>query len=123
MKNYQNIKIGKKIKIPRVSHLEEKFAYQIKTVGIPTPIREYKFHPDRKWRFDFYWETGWAVEINGGGWQGGGHNRHPLKLWENYEKYNDTDIDERLAVSSCSLSGDRVFTIVVLEDEVGGGGG
>ena len=88
MKNYQNIKMGKKIKIPRVSHLEEKFAYQIKAVGIPTPIREFKFHPDRKWRFDFYWETGWAVEINGGGWQGGGHNRNPIKLWENYEKYN-----------------------------------
>ena len=34
-----------------------------------------------------------------------------------------SDIDEILAVSSCSLSGDRVFTIVVLEDEVGGGGG
>ena len=32
-----------------------------------------------------------------------------------------TDIDEIIAVSSCKLNGDRVFTIVVIEDEYGGG--
>ena len=32
-----------------------------------------------------------------------------------------SDIDEIIAVSSCSLSGDRVFTIVVLEDQTEGG--
>ena len=34
---------------------------------------------------------------------------------------SSSDIDEIIAVSSCKLNGDRVFTIVVLEDEHGGG--
>ena len=34
-----------------------------------------------------------------------------------------SDIDEIIAVSSCRLSGDRIFTIAVIEDEMGGGGG
>tara|TARA_R100001594_G_scaffold145544_1_gene195850 strand:+ start:698 stop:943 length:246 start_codon:yes stop_codon:yes gene_type:complete len=50
------------------------------------------------------------------------------KLVDTYIDSQDTggtgsDIDEIIAVSSCSLSGNRVFTIVVIEDEVGGGGG
>ena len=32
-----------------------------------------------------------------------------------------TDIDEVISVASCSLKGDRVFTIVVIEDQTGGG--
>ena len=31
------------------------------------------------------------------------------------------DIDEIISIASCSLSGDRVFTIVVLEDQTAGG--
>jgi len=73
-----------------MSQLEEDFAFQLKAVGLPDPVREYKFHPDRKWRLDFYWDTGWAVEINGGGWiQGGGrHNRNAGTMAKEYEKLN-----------------------------------
>ena len=31
------------------------------------------------------------------------------------------DIDEVLAVTSCSLSGDRIFTLVIIEDQIAGG--
>mgnify|MGYP003144161010 CR=1 FL=1 len=34
---------------------------------------------------------------------------------------SSVDIDEIISVSSCKLSGDRVFTIVVLEDQTAGG--
>tara|TARA_R100000152_G_C6649981_1_gene91886 strand:+ start:302 stop:541 length:240 start_codon:yes stop_codon:yes gene_type:complete len=47
-------------------------------------------------------------------------------LVQNYLSANDvggseTDIDEVLSVSSCKLSGDKVFTIVVIEDDIGTG--
>ena len=39
-----------------------------------SPVREYTFHPKRKWRFDFYFpERKLAVEIEGG--VGGRHQR------------------------------------------------
>ena len=40
------------------------------------PEREYRFHPTRRWRFDFAWpELKVAVEIDGGTWMGGRHSR------------------------------------------------
>ena len=71
-----------------MSLLEEMFVFQLKAVGMPDPGREFKFHPDRRWRLDFYWETGWAVEINGGGWVQGRHNRNALTMRKEYEKLN-----------------------------------
>jgi len=60
----------------RKSELEEIFLYQIKAFSLPKPIREYKFHPKRKWRFDFAWtDQKIAVEIQGGTWKGGRHTR------------------------------------------------
>ena len=45
---------------------------------------------------------------------------------ENYLTANDTgggavDIDEVISISSCKLKGDKVFTLVVIEDDVAGG--
>ena len=50
------------------------------------------------------------------------------KLVEDYLTISDlggtpTDIDEVLSVTSCKLKGDRVFVLVVLEDDIAGGGG
>lgn len=39
-------------------------------------VKEYKFHPTRKWRFDFAIpEHKIAIEIDGGVWNYGRHNR------------------------------------------------
>ena len=47
-----------------------------KSMGIPAPVTELKFHPSRKFRFDYAWpEHRVAVEINGGAWSGGRHTR------------------------------------------------
>lgn len=77
--------------------------------GLPAPEAEYKFHPTRKWRFDFAWSgytsphsmgysNSWntnpidgtselvqvCLEVDGGIWIRGGHNRgaQMLKTWE-----------------------------------------
>lgn len=51
-----------------------------RSAGIPLPFMEYKFHPTRKWRFDFAWPSpigkpGVALEIDGGVFVQGGHTR------------------------------------------------
>ncbi|MBU6392532.1 MAG: hypothetical protein KGQ83_09870 [Planctomycetes bacterium] len=49
---------------------------------------EVKFHPVRKWRFDFaHPELKIAVEIEGGLWVIGRHNR-PQSMIKDIEKYN-----------------------------------
>jgi very-short-patch-repair endonuclease len=46
---------------------------------LPGPVPEYRFHPVRRWRFDFAWPSsprgGVAVEVDGGQWRAGG-GRH-----------------------------------------------
>lgn len=40
---------------------------QMRFVGLPEPTREHRFHPERRWRFDFAWPERWlAVEVEGG---------------------------------------------------------
>jgi very-short-patch-repair endonuclease len=49
---------------------------QIRALGIPAPKHEFRFHPERKWRFDFAWpRKRIALEIDGGVWTGGRHTR------------------------------------------------
>lgn len=49
---------------------------------------EYKFHESRKWRFDFALvELKIAIEIEGGSWIMGGHNRGGI-FQSNCDKYN-----------------------------------
>lgn len=44
--------------------------------GFTRPTPEYKFHPDRKWRFDLAWpEDKVAIEFQGGAWVKGAHTR------------------------------------------------
>ena len=49
---------------------------------------EYRFHPVRKWRFDFAdVKNKIAVEIDGGVWKRGRHN-HPLGFIKDQDKLN-----------------------------------
>ena len=67
---------------------EELFALYIRAAKLPEPVREYKFHPQRRWRFDFCWpDRLFAVEIEGGMWINGRHNRAKGAIAD-MEKYN-----------------------------------
>lgn len=49
------------------SQLEALLAFHIKAADLPKPVREYRFHPKRRWRLDFAWpDMKLAVEIDGG---------------------------------------------------------
>lgn len=51
--------------------------------------REHVFAPPRRWRFDFAWPDRMiALEVEGGTWIGGGHNRG-ADYERNCEKYNE----------------------------------
>jgi len=67
------------------SELEDTLAFHIRAAGLPEPEREYRFHPVRRWRFDFavrrwrfdfaYPDKMIAIECEGGTWSGGRHSR------------------------------------------------
>lgn len=72
------------------SDLEETFIrlWPIVTGNAAPPEREYRFHADRRWRFDFAWPTQRvAVEAEGGTWSGGRHVRGS-GFEADVEKYN-----------------------------------
>ena len=65
-------------KIPKAeSAAEAELALWIRTSpDVPPPVREFQFHPTRKWRFDFAWpQIRLAVEIEGLTADGGRHQR------------------------------------------------
>lgn len=75
--------------------------------GLPKPELEFRFSPDRKWRFDFGWDgfivgngafqycpvngadkqIKVALEVDGGIWIRGGHNRG-AQMKKDWEKRN-----------------------------------
>ncbi len=58
-------------------------------VGLPAPVREHKFHPKRRWRFDYAWLCkSLALEVEGGVWTRGRHTRGKGFLAD-VEKYNE----------------------------------
>ena len=69
------------------SAIEETFALHCQAYGLE-PVREFKFHPARRWRFDFCWPDRMvAVEIEGGIWTNGRHSRGSGAIGD-MEKYN-----------------------------------
>ena len=58
------------------SKLESKFALYWNSLGGPSLEREYRFDPSRRWRADFAHEPSRTlIEIEGGIWIQGRHNR------------------------------------------------
>lgn len=72
-----------------MSDLEDRLLVQIREAGLPEPVREYVFAKPRRWRLDFAWvEQKVAVEVEGGIWIQGRHNRG--KGYESdLEKHNE----------------------------------
>lgn len=55
---------------------------------IPEAQKEYRFHPIRKWRFDYAWpEKKVAIEVEGAVWIRGRHTRGSGFI-KDMEKYN-----------------------------------
>lgn len=69
--------VSPKTKTPRPpSKAEETLALHIRAAGLPVPVREFIFHPTRKWRFDFAFpdrKIGVEVQGMGKGGRMGGH--------------------------------------------------
>ena len=89
------------------SHGEATLLFHIRAAQLPPPEQEYRFHPTRRWRFDFAWSAcKVAVEVEGGTWTGGRHTRGS-GFEKDCEKYN-----------AAALLGWRVlrFTTVMVED-------
>jgi very-short-patch-repair endonuclease len=79
-------------------------AMTIKTFGAllgEYPCSEYKFHHNRKWRFDYAWPK-WkvALEVEGAVWTSGRHTRGSGFV-RDMEKYN-TAASEGWAVIRCT---------------------
>lgn len=60
------------------------------TFRLPEPKPEYKFHSERQWRIDYYFEANGrkvALEVEGGVHTGGRHT-NPKGFLNDIEKYN-----------------------------------
>jgi hypothetical protein len=67
-------------------------AIMIRLAGLPEPVREFKFHPTRKWRFDLCFpEHKLAIEIEGAIWTRGRHTR-PKGFLGDIIKYNQATL-------------------------------
>ncbi len=71
-----------KLKLPKPrksSATSQRFAVLVaycRSKGYPVPVAEHKFHPVRKWRFDFCWpERMLAGELHGGVYTQGRHTQ------------------------------------------------
>ncbi len=66
-------------KTPQATPEEEKpdgVSAFLTQMGLPKPMREVRFHPTRKWRFDYAWpDHKIALEVEGGAWTNGRHTR------------------------------------------------
>ena len=59
-----------------MSKLEDLLERHISLCGLPSPVREFRFHPKRRWRFDFAWPLyRVAAEVDGGIYCRGRHVR------------------------------------------------
>ena len=95
----QTIKIAKKSRqAAKKTQIRDVFTVICKTdLGVEC-VKEYKFHPERRWRFDYAVPAyKIALEVEGGVWTQGRHTR-PQGFLGDIEKYN-----------TATLMGWRVF--------------
>lgn len=93
------------------SPLEREFVTRWQQIGGPELVPEYQFIPARRWRFDFADVLAMvAIELEGGTWRNGRHNR-PAGFAADCEKYN-----------AATLAGWQVFRLTadMLRDDPAG---
>jgi len=72
---------------------EDAIARELEVSGFGGFEREYRFHPTRRWRFDFAWvEPRVALEVEGSVWARGRHTRGKGYLGD-IEKYNEAVLE------------------------------
>lgn len=92
------VKTKKKAQKPAKQQLRDVFTVICKTDLKEVCEKEFKFHPVRKWRFDYAFpEHKIALEVEGGVWTGGRHTSS-VGFLNDMEKYN-----------TATLMGWRVF--------------
>lgn len=83
-----HIELAKAKRQARQSQWVDLFVQQCRASRLPAPEQEYRFHPERRRRFDLSWpEIRVALEIDGGIWTGGRHVR-PVGYRKDVEKLN-----------------------------------
>lgn len=70
------------------------FDRQCQAVGLPKPEAELRFHPSRRWRFDWAWpDYAVALEVEGGAFLvGGGRHSRGAGFRKDTEKYAEATI-------------------------------
>lgn len=74
------------------SPLERTMAAQIRAARLPTPEREHRFHPTRRWQFDFAYPDRTppiAVEVEGGTFARRSRHTSPTGFRADCDKYNE----------------------------------
>lgn len=89
----QTIKIAKKSRqTAKKTQIRDVFTVTCKTDLSVECVKEYKFHPERRWRFDYAIpEHKIALEVEGGVWTQGRHTR-PQGFLGDMEKYNQATL-------------------------------
>lgn len=73
-------------------NLEAIFEIQIRALKLPAAQRQYRFHPKRRWLFDFAWPQAMiAVEIDGGTYVKGRHVQ-PEGFRSDCQKINEAQL-------------------------------
>tara|TARA_Y100000592_G_scaffold39662_1_gene62971 strand:+ start:543 stop:896 length:354 start_codon:yes stop_codon:yes gene_type:complete len=82
-----------RIKKPKVDWSDYLLQQIIFFGGLEIPVREHRFHPVRRWRFDLaFLKSRLAIEIEGGVWISGRHNRGKGFI-SDMDKYNEAVLE------------------------------
>ena len=80
-------KAGNKVKAVKGTGFDPFVAF-VAASRLPKPVTEHRFHPGRRWRFDYAWLPELvALEVEGGAWTKGRHTRGQGFI-DDMEKYN-----------------------------------